>query len=78
VLSTLFNLTVSVPAALALGLLMGIAGQVGDLAESRLKRWARVKDSGTLVPGHGGVLDRLDSIVFNLGLLYYFLLWTVN
>jgi phosphatidate cytidylyltransferase len=74
VLSSLFDLTVSVPAALALGLLMGIAGQVGDLAESRLKRWAGVKDSGILVPGHGGVLDRLDSIVFNLGLLYYFLI----
>ena len=77
-LSTLFNLTVSVPAALALGLLMGIAGQFGDLAESRFKRWAGVKDSGTLIPGHGGVLDRLDSIVINLGLLYYFLLWAVN
>ena len=73
-LSSIFDLAVSLPAALALGLLMGVAGQVGDLSESRLKRWAEVKDSGNLVPGHGGVLDRLDSIVFNLALVYPFLL----
>ncbi len=71
-------LTASVPAALALGLLMGVAGQAGDLSESRLKRWAKVKDSGTLIPGHGGVLDRLDSMVFNLALVYPFLLWVVQ
>jgi len=77
-LSSLFDLAASVPAALALGLLMGVAGQAGDLSESRLKRWAKVKDSGTLIPGHGGVLDRLDSIVFNLALVYPFLIWVVQ
>ena len=55
----------------AMGTALGIAGQLGDLAESRLKRRARVEDSGAMVPGHGGVLDRLDSIVFNLVVVYY-------
>ena len=56
---------------IAMGAALGVAGQLGDLAESRLKRRARVEDSGAMVPGHGGVLDRLDSIVFNLVVVYY-------
>lgn len=50
---------------LLLGLLCGIAGQLGDLGESVLKREAGVKDSGSLIPGHGGLLDRFDSILVN-------------
>ena len=69
------GLDVATPAAVALGAAAGVAGQLGDLAESRMKRIAGVKDSGSLFPGHGGMLDRVDSIVFNLPVVYYFVLW---
>ena len=56
-----------------IGFICGIFGQVGDLAESLIKREADVKDSGNIIPGHGGMLDRFDSILFN-GLLTYLVL----
>jgi phosphatidate cytidylyltransferase len=58
--------------AIALAVVMGILGQIGDLCESMLKRGAEAKDAGQLIPGHGGLLDRLDSILFNAPVLYYF------
>lgn len=56
---------------LLLGLLCGVAGQLGDLGESVLKREARVKDSGSAIPGHGGFLDRFDSILINATLAFF-------
>jgi phosphatidate cytidylyltransferase len=60
--------------AAAIGLAVGIAAPLGDLCESALKRGAGVKDSGCIIPGHGGVLDRVDSLIFTTPVLYYYLL----
>ncbi len=64
------GLEMSPAAAALLGLLLGAVAQTADLAESLLKREAGVKDSGTLLPGHGGVLDRFDAVFFTLPVTY--------
>lgn len=64
---------ISLAHAAFIGFLLTVFGQLGDLSESLIKRTAGVKDSGDVIPGHGGFLDRCDSLIFSAPVLYYYL-----
>ena len=63
-----------IPAAIALGLIGSVAGEIGDLSASLLKRHSGIKDYGKIFPGHGGVMDRFDSVIFTLIVMYCYTL----
>ena len=61
-----------------MGLIGGIFSQIGDLTASSIKRYCGVKDFGKLLPGHGGLLDRFDSMLFTVPLIYFYILLFTN
>ncbi|NJN16708.1 MAG: phosphatidate cytidylyltransferase [Oscillochloris sp.] len=73
----LLGLPISLGFAALIGALAGVVGPIGDLAESLIKRQIGIKDSGSLIPGHGGMLDRIDSLIFIAPLVYYMVLLTL-
>jgi phosphatidate cytidylyltransferase len=77
IVSVLFVLFTDLPASLiGITVALSVFGQIGDLVESAFKRHFNVKDSGNILPGHGGILDRFDSLLFVWPLLHFFHLWS--
>lgn len=75
-IAVVFDLDIRVEVAAVAAIGVSLLAQIGDLVESYLKRRGEAKDAGHLLPGHGGILDRLDSIVLVLPAVYYGLIWT--
>ena len=63
--------------SLILGAIIGVVAQISDLVESLIKRDVGVKDSSSVFPGHGGVLDRIDSFILTVPVFYYYLVWVM-
>ena len=69
---TIFSSNLPFWPVVIMGLIIGITAQAGDLVESAIKRQAGIKDSGKLIPGHGGILDRFDSMLFTAPIVFYY------
>ena len=74
----IFDLSIPIWKSAAFGISIAILAQLGDITESLVKRVFGAKDAGTLIPGHGGILDRLDSLVFTVVGLYYLRIWSIS
>lgn len=70
-----YRVNVPTPTLLGLAAVGNVAGQIGDLLESAFKRSAGVKDSGSILPGHGGVLDRIDALILTIPVVWYYWIW---